>query len=177
MRRDDSETEQPTASDRGGSFSSETDAAGRDRAAQAADLRAAVSLQRDVDVETAGWIALALEVVFGWFGILGLGHAYAGNLVLGVGLFLGWLVALGLLTLLTLVSLGIAGCVTAPVWIGAPVVSGLLARRTVLASRTSGSWGRAAAFGAAGCGALLLLACLVVAGLTSLGIGLSALMQ
>ncbi|GBD21321.1 hypothetical protein HRbin28_01770 [bacterium HR28] len=134
--------------------------------------------RRDVDVETTGWIALALEAIFGWFGILGVGHAYVGRLALGIGLFFGWLLILGLLGVLTSVTFGIALCLTVPVWVAVPVVSGLLARRYALAYQLTGSWGRALAYGGIGCLGLILLTCVGVVVLTlffgSIGALLSA---
>ena len=115
--------------------------------------------RRDVDVETAGWIALALETIFGWFGILGVGQAYVGRLGVGIGLFLGWLLVLGALSALAAVTFGIAACVAVPVWLSGPFVSGLLARRYALANQQTGSWGRALAFGGIGCLGIILLIC------------------
>ncbi len=130
---------------------------------------------RQVDIETAGWIALALEAIFGYFGILGVGHAYAGRLARAIGLLVGWWAVLGLFGVLTAVSLGVAACLTVPVWIAVPVISGLLARRTVLVEGGTGSW--AAVFGLAGAGCLgvLTLICLGVALLGGFGALLSAL--
>lgn len=128
--------------------------------------------QRDVDVETTGWIALALEAIFGWFGILGVGQAYVGRLALGVGLFFGWLLLFGALVALSVVTLGIAACLTLPVWVAVPVVSGLLARRYALAYQLTGSWGRAFAYGGIGCLGLILLGTCV--GLVSLVFVLSS---
>ncbi len=88
---------------------------------------------RQVDIETAGWIALALEAIFGYFGILGVGHAYAGRLARAIGLLVGWWLVLALLGALTGLTLGVATCLVFPVFLVVPVISGLLARRTVLA--------------------------------------------
>ncbi len=122
-----------------------------------------------VDVETAGWIALALETIFGWFGILGVGHAYAGRLARGIVLFVGWWLALGLLALLTGVTFGVLGCLVLPVWLAVPVVSGLYARRTVLAEGRTGSWGAVLGLGGIGCLGLLTLVCVVAAFFGALG--------
>ena len=117
---------------------------------------------RAVDVETAGWIALALETIFGWFGILGVGHAYAGRLVRGVVLLVGWWLVLALLALLTTVTLGVLGCLVLPISVVVPIVSGLLARRTVLAEGSTGSWGAVLGLGGVGCLGMLTLVCLLV---------------
>ncbi|MBO9405114.1 MAG: hypothetical protein J7448_08525 [Thermomicrobium sp.] len=126
---------------------------------------------RQVDIETAGWIALALEAIFGYFGILGVGHAYAGRLGRAIGLLVGWLVVLVLLGALTGLTFGVAACLVLPIWVAVPVISGLLARRTVLAEGRTGSW--TAVFGLAGVGCLGVLT-LICLGLVLLG-GLGAL--
>ncbi|MFN3336906.1 MAG: hypothetical protein ACK42I_05315, partial [Thermomicrobium sp.] len=122
--------------------------------------------RRDVDVETTGWIVLALEAIFGWFGVLGLGQAYVGRLALGIGLFFGWLALLGLLGFLSTVTFGLGACLTVPVWVAVPVISGLLARRYALAYQQTGSWGRAVAYGGIGCLVLVLLVLLACAVIT-----------
>lgn len=124
--------------------------------------------RRDIDVETTGWIALVLEAIFGWFGILGVGQAYVGRLALGIGLFLGWLLVLGVLVALSVVTFGIVACLMVPVWVAVPVVSGLLARRYALAYQLTGSWGRALAYGGIGCLGLILLMCVGAALVTAI---------
>ncbi|MCX2728164.1 hypothetical protein OO015_11750 [Thermomicrobium sp. 4228-Ro] len=127
-----------------------------------------------VDVETAGWIALALETVFGWFFILGVGHAYAGRLWRAIGLLVGWWLVLGFLGFVSTVTLGVLGCIAVPVWIVVPVVSGLLARRTVLTEGRTGSWGAVLGLGGAGCLVILTAACLLASVFGVLGALLSA---
>ncbi len=122
-----------------------------------------------VDVETAGWIALALETVFGWFAILGVGHAYAGRLARAIVLLVVWWLVLGFLTLLSTVTFGALACIAAPVWVVVPVISGLLARRTVLAEGRTGSWGTVAGLAGAGCLGILTAACFLLSVLVGFG--------
>jgi hypothetical protein len=129
---------------------------------------------RAVDVETAGWIALALEVVFGWFGVLGVGHAYAGRLARAVVLLVGWWLVLILLAVLITVTFGVLACLVLPIVVVVPVVSGLLARRTVLAEGSTGSWGAVLGLGGVGCLGVLTLVCLLVSVLGAFGALLSA---
>lgn len=132
---------------------------------------------RAVDVETTGWIALVLEAIFGWFGILGVGQAYVGRLGLGIGLFFGWLILLFVLGVLSAATLGIMACLTVPVWVAGPVISGLLARRYALAYQVTGSWGRALAYGGIGCLGLILLICVGVVLVTAVFGSIGALLN
>jgi len=122
-----------------------------------------------VDVETAGWIALALETIFGWFGILGIGHAYAGRLARGVVLLIAWWLGLALLAALSVVTLGLLACLAVPVWLAVPVISGLQARRTVLSEGGRGSWATVLGLGGLGCLGVLTVFCLLAAAFGLLG--------
>jgi hypothetical protein len=122
-----------------------------------------------VDVETAGWIALALETIFGWFGILGIGHAYAGRLARGVVLLIAWWLGLALLAALSAVTLGLLACLAVPVWLAVPVISGLQARRTVLSEGSRGSWATVLGLGGLGCLGVLTVVCLLAAAFGLLG--------
>ncbi len=71
-------------------------------------------------------IAILLEVVPGLFGFLGIGWIYAGNIAVGLGVLVAYLVFIGIEILLAVVSVGFACCCTLPINIAAIAVSTLL---------------------------------------------------
>lgn len=80
-------------------------------------------------------IAMIIEIVFGLFGILGVGWLYVGNFLVGGMLFIGWFLALGavvlLLTVFSAVTLGLGSviaCCIPPVGIAIAFISGLRVR-------------------------------------------------
>ncbi len=94
-------------------------------------------------------IAMVIEIVFGVFGMMGLGWIYMGNFLVGIGLFIGWFVVVliailgpSLLTALTL-GLGIftyaCWCCMPPLGIVVAIVSGLRLRDYVRNTRTQGN--------------------------------------
>ncbi len=121
-----------------------------------------------VEVSTAAMTALVLEIVFGLFGILGVGHAYARRLGLALVLLVGWWIALIVILLVVAGTLGFTGFCLAPLWIAVPIISGLQARQYVLKSGETGSWPLVAAFAGGGC--LLLLATACVGMVTVIGL-------
>lgn len=122
--------------------------------------------QLSPEVEGAGNIALALEMIFGWFGLLGIGHVYSGRVALGVVLLIGWWLYAGVSVLIATATLGIALCILVPIWIAAPVISGIQARSYARQAGETGSWGSVVAVGGIGC----LLVIVVLVGLSILGI-------
>ncbi len=117
------------------------------------------------EVTSAANIALVLETVFGLFGILGIGHVYSGRIALGVGLLLGWWAYIVVAFLLGLVTMGILGCLLAPIYIAVPIVSGIYARAYVLSSRSTGSWGPVAYVAVGGCLVMAVAFLAVILGL------------
>jgi hypothetical protein len=109
-------------------------------------------------VSSAATVALVLETVFGWFGILGVGHAYSGRVLLAVVLLIGWWIYVAVAVVLLTLTVGISGCLVTPIYIAAPIVSGLYARAYVLRTRRTGSWGSVAIVGGAGCLVLIAVA-------------------
>ena len=116
--------------------------------------------------ESSDTIAMVIEIVFGIFGMLGMGWIYVGNFVAGIGLFIGWLVVLflGMLlpTLLTTVTLGLGAfsyCCLPPLSIVGAIISGLRLRDYV---RNTGAKGNVVYLIIAIVIALVLL-CLAVA--------------
>jgi hypothetical protein len=92
---------------------------------------------------------MIIEIVFGLFGLMGLGWIYAGNFAVGVGLFMGWfiliLIALLSPTVLTAVSLGLGAftyvclCCLPPLGLAVAVASGLRLRDYVRNTQASGN--------------------------------------
>jgi hypothetical protein len=75
---------------------------------------------------------LVLEVLPGLFGLLGIGHIWAGEVAIGVGLLLGYWVAWTFLALLTLVTFGLFLCffpVYLLMWPGVPIISAIMLQR------------------------------------------------
>jgi len=80
-------------------------------------------------------IAMVLEIIFGLFGILGVGWLYVGNFLVGGLLFVGWFLVLGaillLFTVFSTVTLGIGtlfACCIPPISISIAVISGIKVR-------------------------------------------------
>ncbi len=76
-------------------------------------------------------VAFLLELL-GYLGFLGIGHMYAGNIIGGVLLLLfGWgaatfLFAVG--AVFSIFTLGLGLCLLVPLYLGLPIISGLIAR-------------------------------------------------
>lgn len=99
--------------------------------------------------ESTDTIAMIIEIVFGLFGIMGMGWIYVGNLPLGIGLFIGWLIIVLIAflspTLITTLTMGL-GVVTycclallPPLNIVGAIVSGIRARDYVRNTGAKGS--------------------------------------
>lgn len=75
---------------------------------------------------------LVLELLPGLFGFLGIGRLWAGDVGIGIALLFGYWVFWALLgffiVIMSIFTLGIAFCIVPAVWIGVPVVSGLILR-------------------------------------------------
>lgn len=75
---------------------------------------------------------LVLELLPGLFGFLGIGHIWAGEVALGVGLLIGYWVAGAMLAVLTLLTLGLLFCffpIYLLLWPGAPIISAIVLQR------------------------------------------------
>lgn len=122
--------------------------------------------QSPTSYDSSDTIAMVIEIVFGVFGILGMGWIYVGNYIVGIGLFVGWLVVLfvGMLipTLFTTVTAGLGAfsyCCLPPLSIMGAIISGLRLRDYV---RNTGARGNVAHLIVAIIVALLLF-CLAIA--------------
>jgi hypothetical protein len=119
-----------------------------------------VSQPLPADVQGASTTAMLLEIIFGFFGLLGVGHAYAGRLLLGGLLMLGWWAFIGMGGFIISISFGIAGCVLGPLFIAGPIISGIQARTYVQREYRTGSW--LPVIGLAGGGCVLMIAIIVI---------------
>lgn len=84
-------------------------------------------------------IAMIVEIVFGLFGILGMGWLYAGNIPVAIGAFIGYVVLVFIEIAIITVSFGLAACIIVPLNLVITIVSGLRARDYVRSSGASGS--------------------------------------
>ena len=103
------------------------------------------------EVQAAATTALILEIVFGLFSLFGIGHVYSGRLGLGVALMLGWWAYIAIAGFLSTLTGGLAGCVFIPIYIAAPIVSGIQASAYVKKTHATGSWKSVGLVAGAGC--------------------------
>ena len=92
-----------------------------------------------VRADSSDTIAMILEIIFGFFGILGMGWLYAGNIPIAILLFIGFLIIAFIEMAVVAVTLGFAGCFVFPFNLAVAVISGLRARDYVRNARTRGS--------------------------------------
>jgi hypothetical protein len=122
------------------------------------------------EVQSAATTALILEIVFGLFSLFGIGHVYSGRLGLGLALMVGWWVYLALAGFISTITGGIAGCLAIPIYLAAPIVSGIQASAYVKRVGATGSWRSVAIVAGGGCLLVLGLICaLSFFGVISLG--------
>jgi hypothetical protein len=95
-------------------------------------------------VQSAASTALALEIIFGFFGLLGIGHIYGGRIVLGILLMVGWWIAIGASWLFMLGTLGLGACLAVPAFFAGFIISGIKAKGYVLETGDTGDWTRVA---------------------------------
>jgi hypothetical protein len=130
-----------------------------------------VTKQYSPEVEGAASNARWLEVLFGIFGVLGIGHVYSGRTPLGIILMVLWWIWAFIALTLTGMTAGIAGCILVPLHFIVPIISGTQARTYILSSGSTGSW---QAVGIAAGGGCLLV---IIAIVTSSAAILAALSQ
>jgi len=130
------------------------------------------------DVQGAATTSLVLEIIFGLFSLLGIGHVYSGRLGLGIALMLAWWVYLFVAGFISSLTAGLAACLFVPLYFAVPIISGIQASTYVKKSGATGSWSSVALVAGGGCLIILLaIACLVGSlGLLSIGT-LGALFQ
>jgi hypothetical protein len=98
--------------------------------------------QQQISPETEGasTIALWLEILFGFFGLLGIGHVYSGRTLMGIAIMIGWWIYIGVAATLISITVGIAGCFFGPLYLAIPIISGIQARTYVKKSGSKGNW-------------------------------------
>lgn len=119
-----------------------------------------VASQTSPETEGSASIALWLEIIFGIFGLLGIGHVYTGRVAVGILALIGWWVYIGIAGAITTVTAGIAGCLFVPLYFAIPIISGIQARTYMKQKGGSGSWGAVGLVAGGGC-LLIIMATLV----------------
>lgn len=89
--------------------------------------------------DSSDTIAMILEILFGFFGIMGMGWLYAGNIPIAVVLFVGFLVVAFIEMAIATATLGIAACLIVPFNLAVAIISGLRARDHVRNTGANGS--------------------------------------
>ena len=89
--------------------------------------------------DSSDTIAMTLEIIFGFFGILGMGWLYAGNIPIAVVLFVGFLIVAFIEMAIATATLGVAACLIIPFNLAIAIISGLRARDHVRNTGTHGS--------------------------------------
>ena len=89
--------------------------------------------------DSSDTIAMVLEIIFGFFGILGMGWLYAGNVPIAIALFVIFLIVAFIEMAIATATLGIAACLIFPFNLAVAIISGLRARDYVRNSGAHGS--------------------------------------
>jgi len=89
--------------------------------------------------DSSDTIAMVLEIIFGIFGILGMGWLYAGNIAIAIAAFVGFIIVAFIELAIATATLGFAGCFILPFNIAVAVISGLKARDYVRNTGAHGS--------------------------------------
>ena len=92
-----------------------------------------------VQPDSSDTIAMIIEIVFGLFGILGMGWLYAGNFPVAIGAFIGYAIVIFIETAVAGLTLGIALCIIIPINLAIIIISGIRARDYVRISGATGS--------------------------------------
>lgn len=89
--------------------------------------------------DSSDTIAMIIEIVFGLFGILGMGWLYAGNIGMAVGAFIGYIIVVFIELAVIGLSLGLAMCITIPINLVIVILSAIRVRDYVRNSGAHGS--------------------------------------
>jgi len=84
-------------------------------------------------------IALIIEIVFGFFGVMGIGWMYIGKFIIGTILFIGFLAIVGVEIAISIPTGGVCACVFLPINIVLASISGLRLRDYVRRTHIKGS--------------------------------------
>lgn len=121
------------------------------------------------ETEGAATTALWLEIIFGLFSLLGVGHIYTGRPALGIILMIGWWLYIILAAFVSSITLGIAACLFGPLYFAVPIISGIQARTYIRKTGGTGSWSSVVI--AAGGGCLLVIVAIVLVVVFVIGLG------
>ncbi len=129
------------------------------------DNQQPVYLVRQVSPETEGaaTTALWLEIIFGIFSLLGIGHVYSGRTWLGIALMLGWWIYIGVATFFSTITLGFGACLFVPIYFAVPIISGIQARTYTQKISGKGNWLPVALVGGGGCLVVIIAFAVVIA--------------
>lgn len=116
--------------------------------------------QASPETEGAATTSLWLEIIFGIFSLLGVGHVYSGRTLMGILLMVGWWIYIAVAGFLSTITLGIGACVFVPIYFAVPIISGIQARTYTLKTEGKGNWTHVAFVAGGGC--LLVLIAIVV---------------
>lgn len=70
-------------------------------------------------------IAVIIELVGGYLGLLGLGWVYAGDVLRGILILVGYFILLSVGGFLVAITFGLLGLIFVPLYIGAPIISAI----------------------------------------------------
>ncbi len=70
-------------------------------------------------------IAAIIELIGGYFGLLGVGWIYGGDLLKGILILIGYFILLGIGGTLTAITFGFLGLIFVPLYIIAPIISAI----------------------------------------------------
>ena len=76
--------------------------------------------------------AFLLELILGLFGLMGVGWMYAGQVVVGVALLVGWFVVIGLGLGGSILTACLGLCLWIPIHIAGPIISAIILRKQLL---------------------------------------------
>lgn len=119
----------------------------------------ALKAQRRADDK--GTNALILEILFGIFGILGVGHIYASRVGVGLALMVGYWVYGFIAFLITSVTVGFAACLFLPLSLAIVIFSGIKARDYLRQYGDTVETGKMLLFVGGGCLGLLVILFLI----------------
>lgn len=103
------------------------------------------------ETEGAATTALWLEIIFGIFSLLGVGHVYSGRIGLGIVLMVGWWIYIGIASFISTLTFGFAACLFVPIFFVVPIISGIQARVYTQKTRGKGSWQSVGLVAGGGC--------------------------
>ena len=131
--------------------------------------------QTSPETEGAATTALWLEIIFGIFSLLGIGHVYSGRTALGIALMAGWWVYIIFAGFISTITLGFGACVFVPIYFAVPIISGIQARTYTQKTNGTGSWQSVGLVAGGGC--LLVVIAVVVLVVFGIGAGILSSLQ